>query len=457
MLNHEILPYCEVCETPRDSPSLPPPALPPRPSERATEPSAVVVGNKISQKLQAIKMSFKTSARIAKLKSKVDDWSIDPVFSRRSSACSTSSASSGYGDDGGNRDSIFENRLPQASSGTRLVLFDHFAVVALEDSATSSVPTIRITHKYSSPGASDISPSITSFCFADADQISKYPSEMAYPSETFTFVLTEDEGQRVFGFCRRFLPVGGGPRYPSCLCFLSRLPCFDLFAQVLEVVESRWKIRPGAVMPMLAAIVAEQVPRPGTVFRLRLTSNTDQFSEHFKFSRSDNISASSASLLPLFRRLSIDHILMLFNALLCERRIIICASSLQVISQCVHASTSMIFPLQWQHIFIPLLPHDLLHYTCAPMPFIAGVRSDHMQQVLQMPLQQTVVVDLDKDQVSITEGRSAEQLDFHMPEVLAQPLTFTSHPRPCPTMMKPTALISSNDNTGTREQAKETS
>lgn len=341
----------------------------------------------------------------------------------------------------------------------KMCLFDHFVVVNLASSSTANANNNNnnsggsslaafITHKFSAPQAPPISPVVTSFCFPDSDQLGLFPNDKAFPSEGFTFVLTEAEGDRVFGFCRRFMFVGGTPRFPGCLCFLSRLPCFALFQELLEHMEARWKVSPGAVFPLLANILAQDVPRPGMLFRISMhTSESTTETKQLSFSSSSattsalmlseplvfirNDAGSSSHLSPLFRYLSIDNVMLLFSAVLCEKRVLICGSSLEAISECVHAASTMIFPLQWQHIFIPLLPFSLLRYTCAPMPFIIGLRSDHISSVLDLPLQEVIVVSLDKDQISTAGHNSSgnsqtnkgeEVFSFPLPEEITTKL-----------------------------------
>jgi hypothetical protein len=64
-----------------------------------------------------------------------------------------------------------------------------------------------------------------------------------------------------------------------------------------------------------------------------------------------------------------------FDALLRERRVILTAASPTTLSACAHALLSLLRPLQWPHIFVPLLPAALVSMVCAPMPFLVGVPS----------------------------------------------------------------------------------
>jgi hypothetical protein len=58
------------------------------------------------------------------------------------------------------------------------------------------------------------------------------PTERMKP-EQYTFCLTEGDGSRTIGFCRRSLPPGAGPRYPVVTCILTLYPWFSYFFTAL--------------------------------------------------------------------------------------------------------------------------------------------------------------------------------------------------------------------------------
>lgn len=76
------------------------------------------------------------------------------------------------------------------------------------------------------------------------------------------------------------------------------------------------------------------------------------------------------------------------------------SSKLDKISSCVQAAVAALQPFAWHHIFIPVLPKQLLDYCSAPMPFIVGLHKSLMLPLQKMPLNEVVFVDLDGDQVS---------------------------------------------------------
>jgi hypothetical protein len=41
-----------------------------------------------------------------------------------------------------------------------------------------------------------------------------------------------------------------------------------------------------------------------------------------------------------------------------------------LVAECMNA---LIFPFQWQHVYVPILPASLTHFLDAPVPFIMGL------------------------------------------------------------------------------------
>ena len=63
----------------------------------------------------------------------------------------------------------------------------------------------------------------------------------------------------------------------------------------------------------------------------------------------------------------------------------------------LQAANSLIYPMDWQHIFIPILPRHLADYLAAPMPFLIGVPAPIMaESVKQHELSEVVVLDADE-------------------------------------------------------------
>uniref|UniRef100_A0A8C6M497 UDENN domain-containing protein n=1 Tax=Nothobranchius furzeri TaxID=105023 RepID=A0A8C6M497_NOTFU len=70
----------------------------------------------------------------------------------------------------------------------------------------------------------------------------------------------------------------------------------------------------------------------------------------------------SRNLTKLIVAVDVGNLLQLYASVLFERRILIFASKLSTLTSRVHALSAVLYPMYWQHIFIPVLPPHLLDY-----------------------------------------------------------------------------------------------
>uniref|UniRef100_A0A4W5MJ35 DENN domain containing 1A n=1 Tax=Hucho hucho TaxID=62062 RepID=A0A4W5MJ35_9TELE len=184
----------------------------------------------------------------------------------------------------------------------------------------------------------------------------------------FTFVLTDIESKQRFGFCR----LSSGAH--SCYCILSYLPWFEVFYKLLNILadytikgqESQWR-------ELLESLHTLPIPDPGVLHGWPPYQNLTEY----------------------FVAVDVNNMLHLYASMLYERRILICCSKLSTLTACVHGSAAMMYPMYWQHVYIPVLPQHLIDYCCAPMPYLIGVHSSLMEKVRGMALDDVVVLNVD--------------------------------------------------------------
>ncbi|XP_062867773.1 DENN domain-containing protein 1A isoform X2 [Trichomycterus rosablanca] len=85
----------------------------------------------------------------------------------------------------------------------------------------------------------------------------------------------------------------------------------------------------------------------------------------------------------------------LYASLLFERRILVSSSKLSTLTACLHGAAAMLYPMYWQHVYIPVLPQHLIDYCCAPMPYFIGVHSGLIEKVQEMALDDVVMFNVD--------------------------------------------------------------
>ncbi|KAL4625061.1 DENN domain-containing protein 2A-like isoform X2 [Arapaima gigas] len=272
-------------------------------------------------------------------------------------------------------------------------LFEYFLVVALQKvkGGVSYLPEVtqQFPLKFERSfkfirEAEDQVKVIPQFCFPDAKDWVPVDS---FPSETFSFVLTDEDGSRRFGYCRRLLPSGKGRRLPEVYCIVSRLGCFDLFSKILDEVQRRRALSPALVQPFMRGILEAPFPDPGKTISVK-SFMPGTGTEVMQLCRPSDSRLEHVDFECLFSCLSVRHLLRVFASLLLERRVIFTADRLSTLSQCCHAVVALLYPFTWQHTYIPVLPASMLDIVCTPTPYIMGLLSSSMPRLKELPIEE---------------------------------------------------------------------
>ncbi|XP_004689679.1 PREDICTED: DENN domain-containing protein 2C isoform X2 [Condylura cristata] len=281
-------------------------------------------------------------------------------------------------------------------------LFELFVVVSLQKkpSEVSYIP--QVIQQFPGKGDHGFKQSkdteerlkvIPKFCFPDAKD---WVPTSELQSETFSFVLTGEDGSRWFGYCKKLLPEGKGKRLPEVYCMVSRLGCFNLFSKILDEVEKRREMSPALVHPFMRSVMEAPFPAPGRTITVKsylpgagdgsieLCRPLDSRLEHVDFEC-------------LFRCLSVGRLVRVCASLLLERRVIFVANSLSTLSKCGHAVVATLYPFTWQHTYIPVLPASMIDIVCSPTPFLIGILSCSLPQLQDLPIEEVLIVDLCAD------------------------------------------------------------
>ncbi|XP_052029453.1 DENN domain-containing protein 2A isoform X1 [Apodemus sylvaticus] len=281
-------------------------------------------------------------------------------------------------------------------------LFEYFVVVSLHKKQAGAAYVPELTQQFPLKleksfkfmrEAEDQLKAIPQFCFPDAKD---WAPVQDFTSETFSFVLTGEDGSRRFGYCRRLLPGGKGKRLPEVYCIVSRLGCFSLFSKILDEVEKRRGISPALVQPLMRSVMEAPFPALGKTIIVKnfLPGSGTEVIELCRplDSRLEHVDFES-----LFSSLSVRHLVSVFASLLLERRVIFIADKLSTLSKCCHAMVALIYPFSWQHTYIPVLPPAMIDIVCSPTPFLIGLLSSSLPLLRELPLEEVLVVDLIND------------------------------------------------------------
>ncbi|KAF2863993.1 DENN-domain-containing protein [Piedraia hortae CBS 480.64] len=103
----------------------------------------------------------------------------------------------------------------------------------------------------------------------------------------------------------------------------------------------------------------------------------------------------NVDLYPLFRCLSLQNIILLLEYTLAESRIVLLSSHTAMLQLACAAITTLLYPLRWTGVLIPVLPARLVQALEAPCPYIAGV--ERRYEKLELPEEDICLVDLDEN------------------------------------------------------------
>jgi len=89
----------------------------------------------------------------------------------------------------------------------------------------------------------------------------------------------------------------------------------------------------------------------------------------------------------------------LWYCLTMERKVILVSSQHSILTVCSEILNSLLYPMKWSHLYVPLLPKFLCPILDAPVPYLCGVTRDNWMNVQKFVCDETIVVDLDRNSV----------------------------------------------------------
>ncbi|XP_066593705.1 DENN domain-containing protein 1B isoform X2 [Prorops nasuta] len=236
--------------------------------------------------------------------------------------------------------------------------------------------------------------------FSD-DEILKSVPKFAYPCEVenllvqhFSFVLTSIDSKWTFGFCRH------DPKTDTALVVLSVLPWHETFYKLLNHIASLTSNTSGKdLWTFLGNVFTSEIPIPGNSITIPSPDPSITFvCQSPKQFQLPSI-PENRNLTEYFSAVDAHNMMIIFASMLYERRIIFTSKRLSRLSACVQACNALIYPMIWQHIYIPVLPRSLIDYLLAPMPFLIGVPAPTLQRVCKNDLGDVVILDADNNAI----------------------------------------------------------
>ncbi|XP_055708324.1 DENN domain-containing protein 1A isoform X2 [Phlebotomus papatasi] len=207
--------------------------------------------------------------------------------------------------------------------------------------------------------------------------------------QIYSFVLTNADSKWSFGFCRH------EPDSEVATVIFSYLPWHDVFLRLINVCVELKRHNSAEFRRFLQDIHSNGIPEPGSTVNFSYGKGSSVFILRTPTLFSLPSIPENHNLNMYYNFVHPDSMIEIFAAMLTERRIIFMSRHLDVLTSCVQAAKNFIYPMIWQHLFIPILPLKLKDFLMAPMPYLIGVSEAIWKWIRQDELGEVVIYNCD--------------------------------------------------------------
>ncbi|KAE9206284.1 hypothetical protein PF004_g17341 [Phytophthora fragariae] len=234
------------------------------------------------------------------------------------------------------------------------------------------------------------------------------PSASIHPaaSKPLAFNFSAGSGDKLVYGAVMWLPVGlndtpGTEELPRGICIISRFPLVDSMRHFLSSLLTR----SGGTFKHCGADTMSIAQEDAEYASLSMGRHFLAGNREHQLGEPDInlLPADDFKLSDLFDCLSLTNVLRLFAFVLLEKKIVLVASSYTILLSVGEALRSLLHPLVWSHVYVPVLPLALKDCLQCPTPFIFGLHDSYVRRSdMPRPSHDLVIVNLDRD--SLTGG-----------------------------------------------------
>lgn len=323
------------------------------------------------------------------------------------------------------------------------------------------------------PPAEDVPQNIEQLVFPSRKLINQTKADQEY-----SIILTEGNGYRIYGYCRRVLPECCEMCLPLAYCLISEIKAPGFYFRILQEIEGRHGQAEAQSHLLLEGLQNRAIPEAGKFLhpklplspkpkavpapsqgkvapkRLSLEANPKWLTEaaaQAAFStdtaepaggrkdraipksltdnkkldkhsisppfdlhlinrsllgppnradelfvrRPNDLRLESTELSDLYAALGPELLIAVFGSLLLERKVILFSQHISQLTSCVLGLQTVLYPFQWQHTLVTILPHELVEVCQAPFPVLAG-----MLEPLTIEVEDAIAFNLDTKAVT---------------------------------------------------------
>lgn len=257
----------------------------------------------------------------------------------------------------------------------------------------------KITSRYPLSDHQDnpLNPMVTQFCHPVGDVV--FPTREYLMPRVHYFVLTNDKGRKIYGTCltvyEEYDPPSDAPLQaqhlvhsdsgerdieitvdnekstlylPRCLCLLSMWPYITAFREYLAQIYRLATSTNCMTVPLERYImnICMEIPAPPPgAFEVQINI-LDSVIRFWSPPAKLPIAYVALPYQVLFDCLDLDNILHLWYCLTMEQKVLLVSSQYSNLTVCSEILCSLLYPMKWSHLYVPLLPRFLCPMLDAP-------------------------------------------------------------------------------------------
>ncbi|XP_018334252.1 DENN domain-containing protein 2D-like isoform X2 [Agrilus planipennis] len=198
--------------------------------------------------------------------------------------------------------------------------------------------------------------------------------------------------------------------HPLDLSFCTAVDRLGEYATITKIISENGKKMSNKIESN-AGDLQKSCSSPNLIFE----ESTDCFPFELVLFRHSDTRHEDNNLQMLCNSLSMGILHQVFSSLLLERKVVIVSKVLSKISACVEALQIALYPFEWPHTLIPVLPQCLWEILEAPTPLLCGVLSKQVVNLYK--IENGMVVDLDEGSVLLKVGDEDKILRWTLFEI----------------------------------------
>uniref|UniRef100_A0A8C4SMB8 DENN domain containing 5A n=1 Tax=Erpetoichthys calabaricus TaxID=27687 RepID=A0A8C4SMB8_ERPCA len=211
-----------------------------------------------------------------------------------------------------------------------------------------------------------------------------------------SFIITREDGSRTYGFSLTFYEEVTSKQICSAMQTLYHMHN----AEQYDILH-----HPLAVGEIVTAVTSPQPP-PLPLERRSLKFSGVYGAIVCQRPSTNELPLFDFPLNEVFELLGLENVIQLFTCALLEIQILLYSQHYQRLMTVAESITALMFPFQWQHVYVPILPASLLHFLDAPVPYLMGLHSNGQDDRSKLELPQEAnlcFVDIDNHFIELPE------------------------------------------------------